>query len=171
MLESLEKLSKMSVIGTAGNCYQFHGEGIVLAEEIQEEIDKYYLKRPMFEDGEPVQFGDKTIDRDFNMGKVQTIEFSNDDEVCVIFEDEDGNLFFHHSNLDGKSLKRPPAHDTQERIDGDLVQIFNGAHFYYEDHKDEIGPLGYPDFQDMLEACIRHLFKRQRKLLVGDAKC
>ena len=73
-------------------------------------ISRYWLPRPRFKDGEPVQFGDKYE----AYGHVRTVE------RITFFKDRwivsEG---FDNSNVSGGPLKRPEPPDSWERIEAD----------------------------------------------------
>ena len=64
----------------------------VIAEAIADEIEKYYIPRPRFEDGEPVQFGDSFIQKCVNveveLDKIGISLFTKDGLNMVWFPDE-----------------------------------------------------------------------------------
>ena len=76
-------------------------------------IDKFYLPRPLFEDGEPVQFGDEFIGDTGTKWKVQTISVFDTGTVMI----GDGGWRIRLES--GDRLKRPPDPDSQEKIDED----------------------------------------------------
>lgn len=45
-----------------------------IADEIQRYIDEYFLKKPLFDDGKPVQFGDRVFGTQFPVGKYTYFE-------------------------------------------------------------------------------------------------
>lgn len=63
-----------------------------IAEAIADEIEKYYIPRPRFEDGEPVQFGDSFIQKCVNveveLDKIGISLFTKDGLNMVWFPDE-----------------------------------------------------------------------------------
>lgn len=153
MLKSLEKL--------CGFMNEFDGSGFFreddfasfLAAEIQEEIDRYYLPRPLFEDGEPVQFGD--------MVSNGRSEFS----VSAITHYQDGT-FDLDSDLDylgdysaGELVKH--VGDTQKSIDNDALM---NPDMYCEKYN-------FQNYEGISEyQMIMHLLQRQRDLCArGDA--
>ena len=109
MLKSLEKLREHTFIG--------HGCS-ELAEEIQAEIDKFYLPRPLFEDGEPVQFGDLIQGSSHckfdNRVRFDRIIYYGTGRVRLDVAGGDGCML-----QIGQRLERPPEPDTQEKIDED----------------------------------------------------
>ena len=121
----------------------------ILADVIQAEVNKYYLPRPLFEDGEPVQFGDAVHLDDTIFDSIDTISYGVEGDVCIWCGDDI------HSVAPGELLERYVV-DTQERIDADATL---SAMEYAEKHQ-------IPPFSDDLEGDVRlHLLSRQRKLI------
>lgn len=115
MLRSLEKLKSGAYFPQGKYKTADNEKGDQLADEIQAEVDKFYLPRPLFEDGEPVQFGDRVS---IHSG-ASTICVSNitlwDNGACSV-----GGFKGSATSLDGGLLKRPEP-DTQEKIDADAI--------------------------------------------------
>lgn len=82
---------------------------------LADEIEKYYIQRPRFEDGEPVQFGDETeqISAGF-IAKVVGIATYNDGSFAL----EDG-----HGNSTYYAEKQPVKRPQQKVYDADGVEI------------------------------------------------
>ena len=72
-------------------------------------IDKFYLPRPLFEDGEPVQVGDYVDLQCEGKRRVQVTGI----EPWIVY----GNSTSHQK----EPYKRPPEPDSQEKIDEDLM--------------------------------------------------
>lgn len=83
--------------------------------EVQDYIDRYYMPRPLFDDGEPVQFGDE-ICLDGEVRRVDRIVRWDEREGWYLTTDD---LHNHLPSVNGPMLKRPPTPDTQERIDAE----------------------------------------------------
>lgn len=142
MLKSLEKLRE----------YTFIGHGCTeLADEIQAEVDEKYIPRdqalplPLFEDGEPANFGDEYLGNDGIVRKITSIHIYAD-HLCRVY----GGGIYHLLSL-GERLKRPPEPDSQEKIDEEchrLAYVVSQA----------------GNSRDRLEDGIRDLLARQRKL-------
>lgn len=156
-MKSLDKLRE-SVLCNARN-YQgpdIHREAIDLADKIQAEVDKFYLPRPLFEDGEPVQFDDCVVLNDEGVSMcVMGIEYRLDDGSMTLI----GDSGWHIKLQDGVKLKRPPEPDTQEKIDADASM---NPIAYCVKH-------GIPTNDDMDDAELHeiktmHLLERQRKV-------
>lgn len=62
-------------VTACSKCEQF------VANKIADEIEKYYIPRPRFEDGEPVQFGDEVED-----GTIHEIAFWDDGTILLLDE-------------------------------------------------------------------------------------
>lgn len=98
-----------------------------LANALAEEIEKYYIPRPRFEDGEPVQFGDEFADCSGNPHTLHEIRYRDKAAAglgakCLLEanttspKDYDGISF----NLwDGQTVKRPEP----KVLDADGVEI------------------------------------------------
>lgn len=154
MLKSLEKLKSRGLYYYDRDTDAFIPYDIdkaaglaTIYEKIQAEIDKYYLPRPLFEDEEPVQIGDKvadgievfTVER-VSYGSVTYYLEGDNCLVCLTMEDR---------------VSRPPEPDTQEKIDADMIL----AAFEYCEKYGIKCDEAVRDF----ERC-RHLLERQRKL-------
>ena len=86
-------------------------------EKLADAIEREYLPRPRFEDGEPVQFGDKFE----SAGIVGTVDYilKGNVEGCVIGRKEDSGCVTYQN---GKRVKRPEP----EVLDADGVPIRKG---------------------------------------------
>lgn len=81
-------------------------------DELQQAIDRYYLPRPLFEDGEPVQFGD-TFVRDYGKdGTVSSLTYTKGNSDYVNVNGYERHDFDHR-------LKRP----KQQVLDAEGVPI------------------------------------------------
>ena len=116
-----------------------------IADEIQAEVDKFYLPRPLFEDGEPVQIGDYVDLQLEGMRHVQVTDI----RPWIVY----GNSTFHQR----EPYKRPPEPDTQEKIDADL--LLTGREYCVKHGLDY-------EHQNVLSFVVarRDLLARQRKL-------
>lgn len=130
---------------------------------IQDYINFFYLPRPLFDDGEPVQWGDKVfISREEGMS-VNALIYDKDGNIAPTGKIATDNYYVKYNSY--RRAKRPPMPDTQERIDHDATM--NPAHYC------GLHGLNLPDDSDQAEcteAMMRHLLKRQRELDArGDA--
>ena len=130
-------------------------------DEIQAEIGRYYLPRPLFEDGEPVQFGDLIQGSSHckfdNRVRFDRIIYYDTGRVRLDVAGGDGCML-----QIGQRLPRPPEPDTQEKIDEDFQLTVQE---YCDKHGIDVS---YdPDYvrDDYTELLVRrHLLERQRKL-------
>jgi hypothetical protein len=122
-------------------------------EEIVERIEREYLPRPVFEDGEPIQFGDLV---DCGGSKVEVDDFIIGDGIKIFGT----NGFITHSHRFREPFKRYVEPDTQEKINKDAVSL---TCLYWGDKKPEmckkVTSCGECRYQMVLD-----LLKRQRKL-------
>ena len=101
------------------------------AESLADEIEKYYIPKPQFEDGEPVQFGDEFLD---GVGGIHVLH-----EICFRDDVACGNgapivlkATSNHGKYDGISMnvwnkvKRHP-----KILDADGVELHVGETPYY----------------------------------------
>lgn len=113
---TLKSLDKLRSEGFAKELYRnfniLYGDNLLLriADEIEREVDKYYLPRPLFEDGEPVHTGDET-----DHGTAW---------VIAVFGDGD----WHVHTIDGTILKSEDYDSVLKRpspkvLDADGVEI------------------------------------------------
>lgn len=87
--------------------------------ELQQTIDRYYLPRPLFEDGEPAQFGDMFV-RDFGRdAKIDSLSYTKGNFDYVNVNGYERHDFAHR-------LKRP----NPQVLDADGVQIEVGDVLY-----------------------------------------
>ena len=154
MLKSLEKLRE-------GICFPVdpetgkrlsQREGIAFADEIQHEIDRFYLPRPLFEDGEPADFGMEFVTGKGFAEKIKHIDFYPE---CV--EINLCGAYTDWTYREDHPLRRPSEPDTQEQIDADAkLSPFNYVRkFGLEDSGGWSGNV---------PTMLRHLLARQRKL-------
>lgn len=147
MLKSLEKLRRVWISGVEPSTE--------LADEIQAEIDKFYLPRPVFEDGKPADFGDEFVTL---KGAISTIYgfsvYRNRVEInphgqCTDWTYEEGH-----------SLRYPVEADAQKKIDSD-VNLHSESYCkkFGLEYSLLIGGDHHPSSVKM-----RHLLARQRKL-------
>ncbi len=89
--------------------------------KMSDEIERYYIPRPRFEDGEPVQFGDEAQVRD-DLGEVCKMVFNEGgcEEVMIGFEYDSSAS--HYMVVDGEFVKRP----APKVLDADGVSICEG---------------------------------------------
>ena len=118
-------------------------------------INKYYLSRPLFEDGEPVQFGDTFIDERGVVHTVQTLSVFDTGVVMV------GDRGWRARLKPGDCLKRPSEseRDTQEKIDRDFKELVGDA----EANVVTSGVFGSYEVKDLIED-FRDILKRQQNL-------
>lgn len=120
-------------------------------------IEHFYLPRPLFEDGRPMQFLDEVSD-----GTMQYAVTS-----ITLFADGSFDLYydcgFEGDFPPGQRLKRPEPPDTQERIDTDAML---SPEQYCK--KYDLPPQAH-DMYALDREKSKHLLERQRKLLGGDA--
>lgn len=90
---------------------------VKLLNAIADEIEKYYIPRPRFEDGEPVQFGDEVED-----GTIREIAFLDDGTIILL--DETPETIYEASA--GWFIKRPEP----KVLDADGVEIRVGDMIY-----------------------------------------
>lgn len=87
--------------------------------ELQQAIDRYYLPRPLFEDGEPAQFGDMFV-RDFGRdAKIDSLSYTKGNSDYVNINGYERHDFAHR-------LKRP----NPQVLDADGVPIEVGDRVY-----------------------------------------
>lgn len=91
------------------------------------EIERYYIPRPRFEDGEPVQFGDVALVCD-DIGDVVEMVFYDGScqQVRIAFEGDSSAT--HYMCIDGEFVKRP----APKVLDADGVPIEVGDWVYTE---------------------------------------
>lgn len=122
MLRSLEKMKKTLLyeydpcldVFSPYDTDKFFGE-------IQAEIDRYYLPRPLFEDGEPVQFGDYIAvshGRPDNRLCFERIIYYNSGIVRLDIAGYAGRIL-----QTGERLERPQEPDTQDKIDEEAKNL------------------------------------------------
>lgn len=79
------------------------------AEIIANEVEKYYIPRPRFEDGEPLQFDDKIVHPKTNeVVTIYSMHAFNDGCWCLTFKESDNPCYYLSAN---EYVKRP-----QEKI-------------------------------------------------------
>lgn len=97
------------------------------AESISQWLNRYFIPRPMFEDGEPVQFGD-IVDSDF--GGCNALHIYDEGIVHI----GAGNAVVCVRLEKGKFLKRPQPKVLDEVLDADGVKIKVGDTCWYTDN-------------------------------------
>lgn len=157
MLKSLEELKDMTLheYDALNDVFEVYDTD-ELVDKIQAEIDRYYLPRPLFDDGEPADFGMEFSDRFNDVCKIRKIVYLED---YVYVFDADTHLVI---LAEDDRLKRPPEPDRQEKIDADSELT---AREYCDKHG--IDASYDPDYvrDDYPEMLMRrHLLERQRKL-------
>lgn len=95
------------------------------ARRIADVIEKYYIPRPRFEDGEPVQFGDEVED-----GTIREIAFLDDGTIILL--DETPETIYEASA--GWFIKRP----APKVLDADGVEIKAGENRFSIEHGYEV---------------------------------
>lgn len=113
-------------------------------------IDKFYLPRPLFEDGKPADFRDDFVDCFGDTRKINKIVYIEEIGYHVFDADGHGVLISY-----GECLRRPLKPDTQEKIYADI----------------ELAPKDYCEKYGLdtthgqrIYAKTRHLLARQREL-------
>lgn len=144
MLKSLEKLRNGGIWGEDSFGFS-ENKAQNLADEIQAEIDKYYLPRPLFEDGEPVQIGDYVDLRREGMRCVQITGI----EPWIVYGSS--------TSYQKEPYKRPLEPDTQEKIDADVLN--EDPISYCKKYE-----LDYVPGRNAVIVMRKHLLARQRKL-------
>ena len=153
MLKSLEKLRNgYFVESPLYNTTAFGAGGAKrLADEIQSEIDKWCLYKPLFDDDEPVQFGDRFTDGIADLGySVDGILFWKDGR-CELFSGDKREAFY-----PGDRVGRPLKPDMQEEINAD-AKLDNMS--YCAKYS-----ITYAGEEAASIAVRKHLLYRQRKL-------
>lgn len=117
--------------------------------DVEGYIEHFYLPKPLFEDGEPVQWGDKAV------GAYITAE------VVTFVVNDKGDYFINGVQYQpGERVKRPPSPDTQERIDEDeRLSSVRYCEKYGIDFDSVDESFGYK---------YHDLYERQRKLMGGE---
>ena len=141
MLKSLERLKEMQIIDTDE-----------IADEIQAEVDEYYIARPLYDDDTPVQFGGWFYDSLRCPHTVQEISYDESGDVRVF--DHEGYCAY----MKGGRLERPPE-ETQRLIDDDSKL---DPFVYCGKYGIELGD--DDDVSEMVEKMVAHILKRQRRL-------
>ena len=150
MLKSLEKLRNGTYFPEGEHRTTDNEYGEKLADEIQAEIDRFYLPRPLFEDGEPADFEMEFVTGKGFAEKIEHIDFYPE---CVEI-----NLRGDYTDWtyrEDRPLKHPSEPDTQEQIDADARLDLLG---YCAKHH-----LTYVDDKTTSIAVRVHLLDRQRK--------
>lgn len=108
---------------TSATCAQC---GMDTAHALADAIEREYLPRPRFEDGDPVQFGDMAEVRE-DLGDVIEMVFQDDKcvEVGIAFDGGESTSS-HYMIYDGERVKRPEP----EVLDADGVPIKVGDTVY-----------------------------------------
>lgn len=117
----MSKDTQLDIVREAANRPPYKQDVYVNAGQLLAEIEREYLPRPRFEDGDPVQFGDKFE----SAGIVGTVDYilKWNVEGCVIGRKEDSGCVT-YSN--GRRVKRPEP----EVLDADDVPIHKGDTVY-----------------------------------------
>lgn len=121
-------------------------------KKMADEIERYYIPRPRFEDGEPVQFGDEAQVRD-DLGEVCKMVFTAGgcEEVMIGFEYDSSAS--HYMVVDGEFVKRPAPKvldaDGAPTKNGDRVypinkRVYSDADGYFVDHIEVDDGIDYP---------------------------
>ena len=153
MLKTLEEIQAKyggkDIAFTAENFAEF-------ADKIQREIDKFYLPRPLFDDGEPADFGMEFVS---NKGIVERIE-----HIDLFPEWAEINSYGSTTDWtyrEDKPIKRPQEPDTQEKIDADARLYAGNYCAKYNLKADPHSPL---QEESPYYVMMWHLLERQRKL-------
>lgn len=106
------------------NSRQRHADAF---RKLADEVERYYIPRPRYEDGEPVQFGDVALVGG-DIGDVVDMVFSDDScqQVRIAFEGDSSAT--HYMCIDGERVKRP----APKVLDADGVPIEVGDWVYTE---------------------------------------
>lgn len=96
------------------------------AKTLADEIEKYYIPRPRFQDGEPVQFGD-FFRTEFGSVECVAIEYNEYNAWVKDGTDDDWN-----SSIAADMLAK--SHRLQKVLDADGVEIKVGETLYRADH-------------------------------------
>lgn len=96
------------------------------AKTLADEIEKYYIPRPRFQDGEPVQFGD-VVRTEFGNVECVAIEYNEYDAWVKDGTDNDWN-----SSIAADMLAK--SHRLQKVLDADGIEIKVGETLYRADH-------------------------------------
>lgn len=130
-----------------------------LARKIQDEVDKYYLPRPLFEDGEPIQFCDLVNDTDGECRlPISAVAFVYTKNGVAIFDR--GEEYGYFASY-GQRFNRPSEPDTQEKINEDKlldpVQYCRKYSIAFYSESNNVGD--HPSAK-----MVDHILKRQRKV-------
>lgn len=102
-----------------------NGNMIMLSQReislLQDEIERYYIPRPRFENGEPVQFDDEYIDHNGHNQTVSSLTYTKGNADYV-------NVNGWHKQPLNEPLKRPAT----KVLDADGVEIKVGDTIYYQ---------------------------------------
>lgn len=118
-MRSLDKLRKMDVFVYDEDIRAYRTADMDwIANEIEDEIDEWYLPRPLFEDGEPVQFGDEFLptaifDTDYCGSSTVKRICITDRGNCTIGDDSSSAWIPHCARF-----RRPTEQYTQGELDG-----------------------------------------------------
>lgn len=112
-MTGIERLRKEAMRWLA--LYDIESHGLL---KIADQIERETLPRPLFEDGEPVQFGDRFV---ANTGEVRQVERITclDNGRFVLMSEYGHRYIVGKEKADGKRAKRPEV-DTWERIAADV---------------------------------------------------
>lgn len=126
-------------------------------------IDREFIERPRFEDGEPVQFGDKFVSPFDSDNHLTVAEIAVNSEGRYLLRI--GNNCGWYAYLPGERVKRPKPEerpDSLERILDDLTM----SPWDYCNHHGGTAP--GQDESDCIAYMMRDLLARQRKVLERD---
>lgn len=92
-------------------------------------INRYWLPRPRFEDGEPVQFGDRFV---ANTGEVRQVARITclDNGRYVLISEYGHRYIVGKEKADGKRVKRPEPPDTWEKLAADIERCGDSCAYF-----------------------------------------
>lgn len=129
-LRSIERFDGSCVIATAlgmncknySECFNCRNDAVII---LADRIEREYLPRPRFDDGEPVQFGDEAQVRE-NFGGVYEMKYQHGKCVEVAIGFDYDCSASHYMVVEGERVKRP----QHEILDADGVPIKVGDAVY-----------------------------------------
>lgn len=131
-------------------------------DSIASQIERETLPRPLFEDGEPVQFGDEYMSiQDVHKVKGICVRADGSFEIESV-----GGVCYRYG--EDKRLKRPEPPDTWERIEADVNKGSACRYFGVPDSEEECGKcaaqLDDYDLMSCAESMARDVLRRCKKL-------
>lgn len=152
MLKPLEKLVCAIVTDGVGDGNKI-ADGEELASQIQSDIDRYYFPRLKYNDGKPVQFGDRVINYEKCSFSIVVDEFRYKSDGSIVIVGKDGIKFDYEP---GEYVRFYPV--PEEKPKDTQSSIISDAYDLEERISEAAG-----DESDFLDD-ILDLLKRQRKL-------